>query len=881
VFEINIPNWLASLAGIETSAGEGASCAIRWEWPFSITLTTIFFLLLSVSLYVSLRGAFKELKRRQRLVLCFLRFVQVLLIVGMIATPMLQFSRSGLPTLLLLLDDSASMSQRELYEEDEQASLQRITSLTWPDSSDEGASSDENAIQPESSNESDLPPSRWDLAKGYWTARDARRLQSLQNRYKLLVCYVSTDEIRELEVADDGSLNFGDDREPDGESSPLGVRLSNLCSQTRWSPPAVVIIMSDGVTTSGVNLSEAASEVASLDVPIFTVSVGDVRPRRDAALRDLVADKMAFVNELVSVSCRLELKGEVQEDVRIELRDQHDGRLLSEAVVPSHKAARERHEIQLAFRPDRLGPMSIAVEVLPLEGETHLDNNRLEHVLQVRDEKIRVLFLQAYPSFEYRFLRDLLGREPTIDLETWLQDADAEHADQDPSQRRSFPTDREELFGFDCIIFGDVDPARLSRSQQDDLAAFVKDPVSGGALIFLAGPLYTPKGYINSPLVSVMPFDPSRASLPPSGRARTDGFRIKPTQLGLAFPGMRIADSPGSAVSPLSMGPSLPEARTLADNENVDTLETTIPSDEEIREYTGQTSDQFVWRNLPPAYWRLSIPDWKAGAMPLALTDLDSSNDSFFPLDWTPSFEPIRSPSSSRTDDERPEPLILFQRVDRGKVLFHASPTWRWSFRENEKYFARYWTQTIQALCRTELQEGDDSILLMTNQTTYHIGDPVEVVVRLFDEDLFSDQTITLILTSDNGTREEVELEPSPFNRNYFSTFLSNCTVGEYQLSWAAPLISSPPSEVCFEVENAGDEFARLGVDVRELRRAAEKTDGLYLQLSEADHLLQDLPKGRRVPLEFFPPRPLWNRWQLVLILLGLIIAEWALHKFL
>ena len=67
-----------------------------------------------------------------------------------------------------------------------------------------------------------------------------------------------------------------------------------------------------------------------------------------------------------------------------------------------------------------------------------MDNNRQRRTVQVRDQKIRVLFAQAYPNYEYRYLKNLLQRDSGIELSTYLQDADSEYANQDASAIRNF-----------------------------------------------------------------------------------------------------------------------------------------------------------------------------------------------------------------------------------------------------------------------------------------------------------------------------------------------------------------------------------------------------------------------------------------------------------
>ncbi len=56
-------------------------------------------------------------------------------------------------------------------------------------------------------------------------------------------------------------------------------------------------------------------------------------------------------------------------------------------------------------------------------------------------------------------------------------------------------------------------------------------------------------------------------------------------------------------------------------------------------------------------------------------------------------------------------------------------------------------------------------------------------------------------------------------------------------------------------------------------------TKGQYYTYKDASRLLDDLPAGRQVPIESLPPVPLWNRWPLLALVLGLLIGEWLLRK--
>src|SRR5205823_975705 len=144
--------------------------------------------------------------------------------------------------------------------------------------------------------------------------------------------------------------------------------------------------------------------------------------------------------------------------------------------------------------PTEVGEKTYIIEVPPAPGETELANNRIERLVVVTDNKrLRVLFVEGYPRYEFRYVKVLLERETeagravhSFDLNTLLLDASKDHASTDRTALRGFPT-RNELFEYDVVILGDVDPDRLPRPKQttQDLADFVRQ--RGGGLLVVAG----------------------------------------------------------------------------------------------------------------------------------------------------------------------------------------------------------------------------------------------------------------------------------------------------------------------------------------------------------------------------------------------------------
>jgi hypothetical protein len=306
---------------------------------------------------------------------------------------------------------------------------------------------------------------------------------------------------------------------------------------------------------------------------LLAVGLGSDQPVKDLKLSDLLVDPEVFVNDVVNFELKLTGIGLQGRKVSVVLRQQDKPDVLAkiDAVVgPDGQPER----LSLMYRPTEVGRFRYVVEAEPQEGELQPDNNRQERTVEVHKEKIRVLLAAAYPSFEFRYLQRMLLREETIELRWVLQNADLEASRQDPTALPVFPVQREDLFSYDVIILGDLNPAGLSASTMQNLVDFVDQPAKGGALILIAGAEYMPAAYRDTPLARLMPIKLGSIRHPDPGQTITTGFVVQPTELGLSSPAMELGDTPA-------------ETRT-------------------------------IWQSLPPLYWLLEAPDLKPAARTLA-----------------------------------------------------------------------------------------------------------------------------------------------------------------------------------------------------------------------------------------------------------------------
>ncbi len=125
-----------------------------------------------------------------------------------------------------------------------------------------------------------------------------------------------------------------------------------------------------------------------------------------------------------------------------------------EVDLPSDSQPRR---VELVHHPKTTGERTFIIEVDKLPRELQTDNNRIERVVNVRKEKLRVLIVDSEPRYEFRYLKNYLERDETIDLNVVLLSSDPNYSDQDRSAIPTFPASKDDLFAYDVVIFGDAD----------------------------------------------------------------------------------------------------------------------------------------------------------------------------------------------------------------------------------------------------------------------------------------------------------------------------------------------------------------------------------------------------------------------------------------
>jgi uncharacterized membrane protein len=319
-----------------------------------------------------------------------------------------------------------------------------------------------------------------------------------------------------------------------GQTRVVGS-LQTVARELQGQRVAGALLLTDGRETEA-QAAESTAALRELGTKVYAVPVGT-----DVGLRNLEIDSLAVQDSVFSgdiVNVKVSLRGTgVPTDVPVKLvlKDAAGVPILEngkpvEALVNFPGDGVQEAELQ--FIPQQTGPMDIQVEAVPITGEIDDADNARVAQMSVLDANLRVLYVEGYPRWEYRYLKQELIRDPSIIVSCLLTSADASFAQEGDLPITRFPETLEELMEYDVVLLGDVDPRQFTDSQLQLINEFVSR--RGGGLGMVAGIQFSPQKYRNTAIEPLLPVDITRVETDSVASPQTlaEGFRISLTQEG-------------------------------------------------------------------------------------------------------------------------------------------------------------------------------------------------------------------------------------------------------------------------------------------------------------------------------------------------------------
>ena len=314
----------------------------------------------------------------------------------------------------------------------------------------------------------------------------------------------------------DGAAPFAVNAE--GYSTSLGGALEQAAGGSAGQRPRAVVLISDGAWNDGPDPAEIARALGRLGTPVVAVGIGDPNPPRDAAVTRLAGPKSALLGDELSLVAQIVTSGMPATSMAVQLLE--DGEVVKEKQVTVPAAGRPV-SIAFSYVPEKPGRKHFTARIQKQQGEQDQSNNEAGAAVEVGERTINVLLVDGEPRWEFRFIRNVLERDPAVRLSVCLIRPKLGTI-AGPGYVSTLPADKKDLAEYDLVILGEVPRAGLPDSFLTELAEMVK--LRGGALIVIAGRRGYYRDLAGTPVEEVLPV--KLDGVPDAGRGGS-AFRME------------------------------------------------------------------------------------------------------------------------------------------------------------------------------------------------------------------------------------------------------------------------------------------------------------------------------------------------------------------
>lgn len=324
-------------------------------------------------------------------------------------------------------------------------------------------------------------------------------------------------------------------------------------------PLAGLVLVSDGADTTQEPLTEALLALRSSGVPVFTVGVGQAQPTKDIQVDRISPPSRVLKGSSLVVDVVVRHTG--FQGVTLPLNVEDEGRIISTENI-TLAADGDPTTVRVHITANDAGPRVLRFRVPAQAGETLEQNNVREALVDVRDDRERVLYFEGEPRFEVGYLRRAVADDHNLQIVTLVRTADNKYlrigVEGAEELAAGFPKTREELFAYRSIVLGSIEAGAFTGDQLKMLADFVDR--RGGGLLTLGGRrAFGEGGYAGTPLADALPvlFDAQ-----PERKDTSDVTRlaVRPTRAGALQAVTQIAESEQASAA---RWPTLPELTTV------------------------------------------------------------------------------------------------------------------------------------------------------------------------------------------------------------------------------------------------------------------------------------------------------------------------------
>ncbi|MGD9646715.1 MAG: hypothetical protein AB7U73_13460 [Pirellulales bacterium] len=639
----------------------------------------------------------------------------------------------------------------------------------------------------------------------------------------------------DAKIASPANVDWAAALAPRGAETRLGQSLRDLLYDERANPLSGVAVLSDGGQNAGVGIGPATALAHELGIPVHAVGVGSDRQPTNVRVSDLVAPSRAFPGDSYTVTGYIQAQGLGGRTVGVELysrRQTSDGAAANPADLGALAGAQqvtlgadgEVVPVKFELTPAEPGRETLRLRIAAPPDDSNPNDNEQQADLEIVSHKTRVLLLASGPTREYCFLHTQLYRDHNMVVDILLQTAQPGISQEANAILEEFPTTREELDAYDCIVAFDPDWQQFDRQQIELLERWVGE--QAGGLIVVPGPVFGQSWTDEQSLAKLRDLYPVEfahrfAILDGTRYQSAEPWALDFTREGLEADFLWLGDS--------------------------------------------ATSSSAAWSSFPGVYGYMTVHGPKPGATVYARF----------------------SDPRTAVGGQQP-PFLVGHFYGSGRVFYLGSgEMWRLRSID-PAYFEEVYTKLIRHVSQGRLLRGSSRGVLLVERDRYLVGQTVAVRAQLTNpqlEPLVAD-SVTLDVGPADQANFQVKLLPDPTRAGAFAGEFVVRSEGACRLELLVP--DSADERITKRVQVRVPDLERESPQRNDvlLGELTRETGGTYyiglpaaLGSAKQPPLWDVLPNRSRTLTVSDIPRPIWDNAYTMFFLCGCLSLEWLVRR--
>jgi uncharacterized membrane protein len=373
--------------------------------------------------------------------------------------------------------------------------------------------------------------SRLDEVKQILRPADNPLLEALESKFKLRYFRFSGSAER--------SESFPEDSRR-GDFTDLQQSLERILEELATVPLAGIVLMTDGADNHSNDLEGIISRLRAHGIPVYSVGVGSENYPRDAEIVRITAPATVLKDSVVETEIAIRSVGYPERSARLVVTDQ-DRQLENREITLGSDG--EVKTFKVNVRAQNAGSRIIRFNLEALPDETVPQNNSGTVMVDVEDERPKILYVEGEPRWEHGFLQRAVQEDENLHLISLLRQAEGNFLRQGIESpgtlEKGFPEDTEELFRYKGVILGSIEAGFFTFEQLRMISDFVSR--RGGGFLMLGGrSAFAQGGYAGTPLEDMLPLyiDGSADDVP---GFQSLEFKVRLTGYGAQHPICRIS----------------------------------------------------------------------------------------------------------------------------------------------------------------------------------------------------------------------------------------------------------------------------------------------------------------------------------------------------